>query len=492
MGNGQWYALFIEDRSSDFTFDWALHWSLLAQGENEISITVVDKAGNYLTHYFVSGIQGFLFRKDSTPPHAPEISSDTHPSESAWFSNNNPVVHWSTSSDLSGIQGFSFILDDIPNTIPDNVSEGPEEQQQYFHLNDGVWYFHCRAVDGAGNWGETDHYTVRIDVTDPGPPMNLTREPDGWTNSNSFHLNWTDPEDISGIALAYYTFNEEPTSDTGDVFSPTRPLTIEVPEEGEHSVYVWLQDNAGNAEKNNTASISVFYDVSGPVYGTISIADGAEVTESLTVDLTGLSAQDELSGVELMQFSNDGETWSPAESYTEEKDDWDLASYGGTSDPGNKTVSVRYGDATGNWSDAVYDEILYCPPLEITTSQLRTAVIDVPYSATLEATGGLGYYNWSIVSGSLPQGLNLNAMTGDILGTPAAHDTFTAFFTVQVIDSTHSCDTQDLSITICERVQGDANGDGTINILDGLDVVNMILSNSCSTMEGNIQVRKIL
>jgi hypothetical protein len=72
-------------------------------------------------------------------------------------------------------------------------------------------------------------------------------------------------------------------------------------------------------------------------------------------------------------------------------------------------------------------------PLAITTSSLPAGTVNQPYSTTLQATGGISPYTWSVVGGSLPNGLQLNSLTGNISGTPAAAGTFT--FTAQVADS---------------------------------------------------------
>jgi hypothetical protein len=59
-------------------------------------------------------------------------------------------------------------------------------------------------------------------------------------------------------------------------------------------------------------------------------------------------------------------------------------------------------------------------PLSITTTSLPDATVDQAYSATLTATGGVGPYTWSLVSGSPPEGLSLNTSTGVISGTELA------------------------------------------------------------------------
>ena len=70
--------------------------------------------------------------------------------------------------------------------------------------------------------------------------------------------------------------------------------------------------------------------------------------------------------------------------------------------------------------------------LAITTSSLTAGSVNVPYSASLLATGGLPPYTWSIASGNLPAGLTLSA-AGVISGTPTTQQTTT--FTAQVSDS---------------------------------------------------------
>jgi hypothetical protein len=72
--------------------------------------------------------------------------------------------------------------------------------------------------------------------------------------------------------------------------------------------------------------------------------------------------------------------------------------------------------------------------LQIITASLSDGAVSQPYSVTLSATGGTQSYTWSLASGTLPNGLSLNATTGVISGTPtAAYGP--ANLTVQVTDS---------------------------------------------------------
>ena len=71
-------------------------------------------------------------------------------------------------------------------------------------------------------------------------------------------------------------------------------------------------------------------------------------------------------------------------------------------------------------------------PLSITTSSLAAGVTATGYSGTLQATGGVLPYTWSLTNGQLPAGLSINT-SGTITGTPVLAGSST--FTVQVADS---------------------------------------------------------
>jgi hypothetical protein len=71
-------------------------------------------------------------------------------------------------------------------------------------------------------------------------------------------------------------------------------------------------------------------------------------------------------------------------------------------------------------------------PLSVSTTTLPQAVINVPYTATLSATGGTPPYAWNVASGTLNPGLSVNR-AGVVSGTPTT--TGGSSFTVAVSDS---------------------------------------------------------
>lgn len=90
-------------------------------------------------------------------------------------------------------------------------------------------------------------------------------------------------------------------------------------------------------------------------------------------------------------------------------------------------------------------------PLSISTAALSGGTVNIPYNATLQATGGTQPYTWSLSSGTLPSGLSLNTSTGAITGTPTAAANGVAL-TFKVTDSsgTPLTATQNYTLTIVQ------------------------------------------
>ena len=85
--------------------------------------------------------------------------------------------------------------------------------------------------------------------------------------------------------------------------------------------------------------------------------------------------------------------------------------------------------------------------LTIATEHLTDGNLNSAYNFTLAVSGGASPYTWSLDSGSLPDGLKLNAATGAITGTPTkSGGPVTDYF--KITDSAGAVKTKGLSITI--------------------------------------------
>jgi hypothetical protein len=71
-------------------------------------------------------------------------------------------LKWSA-EDPNRVAGYSFVLDQSPWTTPPPLEKPLAETEKTFEgVEPGTWFFHVRAVDGPGNWGETAHYELRV------------------------------------------------------------------------------------------------------------------------------------------------------------------------------------------------------------------------------------------------------------------------------------------------------------------------------------------
>src|SRR5207248_97980 len=109
-------------------------------------------------------------------------------------------------------------------------------------------------------------------------------------------------------------------------------------------------------------------------------------------------------------------------------------------------VSNAAGSAT---SSAAMLTVNAASTLQITTAQLPGGAVAGTYSATLSATGGSTPYTWSLLSGTLPNGLTLNA-SGSLSGTPSLAGSFP--FTVQVKDAAGLSASANFSINVASPV----------------------------------------
>ncbi|HXN52595.1 MAG TPA: putative Ig domain-containing protein [Candidatus Acidoferrum sp.] len=93
-------------------------------------------------------------------------------------------------------------------------------------------------------------------------------------------------------------------------------------------------------------------------------------------------------------------------------------------------------------------KITVTPLPAITSTSLVNATVGTAYSVTLQMTGGVSPFTWSIASGTLPAGLSLNASTGVISGTPTAPGTSNLTFQVTDSGSPAISATSALTITV--------------------------------------------
>jgi len=179
------------------------------------------------------------------PPAGPEVVSGSHPDQTFWSRNNDPVFTWER--EPSNFD-FSYELNGNPLFIPDDIGEGTDVRANFNDVSDGIWYFHIKAL-GPGGWGGVTHYTVLIDSTAPAN-FNIKTSPGTTTKKTQPILTFLTTDETSG--LGHYEVKILNLNDsTRPEFTPffveiTSPFQTPELEPGSYEIIVRAFDLAGN------------------------------------------------------------------------------------------------------------------------------------------------------------------------------------------------------------------------------------------------------
>ena len=112
--------------------------------------------------------------------------------------------------------------------------------------------------------------------------------------------------------------------------------------------------------------------------------------------------------------------------------------------PNDVTVNIASASTVTNFT------IQSCGQVQILTTSLPPGQVGSYYDFFLQAASCYPDFTWSLLSGSVPPGLNGDPSSGEIYGTPTTSGTFN--FTVQVTDGNNVTTNQPLSLTIAPAV----------------------------------------
>ncbi|MEK7676816.1 MAG: Ig-like domain-containing protein [Verrucomicrobiota bacterium] len=201
----------------------------------------------------------------------------------------------------------------------------------------------------------TFHVTAAADNTAPSAPIGLTASPSPWARNNLFYLDWTNPNDPSGIAKVWWKLGSAPASATDGLsfrlpaFKPL-PMSLSQPE-GTQMIYVWLEDGAGNKNRLNNAAITLRLDTTRPTIAITSHSTAVPYPSTQnTITLSGTFA-DTLSGVVSVTWLNNvGGSGTATTSGSANNGTWFTPSI--TLYSGVNNIVVTATDAAGNVGSA--------------------------------------------------------------------------------------------------------------------------------------------
>jgi hypothetical protein len=248
-------------------------------------------------------IAGAVFLHGTDTPGVPEISSSSHPAQSAWYPNTVAVLTFPATGPVAG---YSYVMDASPATIPDDTID-TDASTATLETAQGERWFHVRAVSGQGVAGPVAHFRLKSDSV---PPVSVRMPEDTFENTATVTLSASDAH--SGVASTWYRL------DGGAVTRYEGPF--EVAGIGEHQLQYRSVDVAGNIEEfvdntfrivgpaatsilsvsssshpsqsawHSAPQVSISYPAYGDVEGYSYVIDSSSGTEPDTVTETVASA----------------------------------------------------------------------------------------------------------------------------------------------------------------------------------------------------------
>ncbi|MFX0007373.1 MAG: hypothetical protein ACFFAV_11695, partial [Candidatus Hermodarchaeota archaeon] len=290
---------------------------------------------------------------DTSDPLAPTSLIAT---PSLWTNIDSFNLTWANPSELSGIVGVYYTLDIAPIADDDGVYVPGVNIESITGISvssDGNHTIYVWLVDAAGNVDYINYASTQLylDTSDPLAPTSLIATPGSWTRIDSFNLTWVNPSELSGIVGVYYTLDIAPIADDDGVYVPgvnIESITgISVSSDGNHTIYVWLVDAAGNVDYINYASTQLYLDTSDPLAPSSLIATPGLWTNIDSFNLTWVNPFD-LSGISGVYYKLDEAPISDNNGiYTAGVNIESISGISVSSD-GNHTIYVWLVDAAGN------------------------------------------------------------------------------------------------------------------------------------------------
>lgn len=281
-----------------------------------------DKLTNSVKYYFIVSTVDVVANEGNSSevnatPTDDHIGSPINPytTPGGWSNASSFYIDWTNPSENSGIVGAYYKLDAVPTDNDDFTKYVPGWDIDWLEVNDTLSdgthsvYLWLRDGEDNRNYTSAKMVTILYDGTPPASAIGLSAAPTGWSDTNSFTLDWTNPSEVSGVGGVYFSINEPPRHFNDGVLTQGNNINqltgITLPTQGENTIYIWLRDKAKNADHTTNVSIKVYLDISSPdkPMNIQAIPDTWTITNSFDITWTN---PPELSGIIGARYKMDG------------------------------------------------------------------------------------------------------------------------------------------------------------------------------------------
>jgi subtilisin family serine protease len=201
------------------------------------------------------------------PPTGLTASSPSH--AAGWSANSTVQIVWGGATDENGIGGYSYAFSPVAGFVPDEVKD-TSATTLTMPLPDGEHWFHLRAVDAQGNWGQAVHVgPIRIDTFQPVRPVpsSPSHQVGGVSADRTIDVAWSGASDaqsgLDGFAVSWTQGRAGSPPTVKNVEETVSRVTSPQLGIGAWWFNIRAVDNAGNW--SDTVSVGPFSIRVGPV-----------------------------------------------------------------------------------------------------------------------------------------------------------------------------------------------------------------------------------
>lgn len=286
-------------RAYAFRLDFEVNSAVLQQ-KIDLSLEISHSNTNIIpqwTRWTYTSSDGFLTASgtcldDANNACGDVISPDSTPPVTN-VSYLGPFIHKSQNTVVSPATLLNFVASDAsiqnaqtagPGLVMIGIDGTPQTTQDLtdfflspFSFPPGSHTVNYASFDEAGNIEPLNILNLYVDGIAPSSPVNMKAEgvnPSIWKNVKAYNLTWTSPSDVSGVAGARVKFGGvAPVSNSDGIFFTAQDL-LDYPTpditNGQNVIWVWLEDNVGNADPANRVQLTLRYDDIKPVSNAIA------------------------------------------------------------------------------------------------------------------------------------------------------------------------------------------------------------------------------
>lgn len=371
------------------------------QGEWPVWVALRDGAGNRSAF-----VRAGVLRYDADPPTLQSNVTGT-PGKAGWY---------------IGAAQVTLSLTDAgsgPLLLRYRLNQGAWQQTTgtaTFALNNSARYvIEYYGEDHAGFVAGPLTLNVNVDREAPSAPTSPTISPAAWSNVNDWTLTWLNPSDVSGADLLHWSFTAPANASAGTTApASAQTLRLQAPGEGSHTLYLWLEDVAGNKSLASLVTLAdaLRYDVTLPTLNVqFSPTQPASGWFRTSVQAT-VSASDSVSGVAGTVSLLDGQPVPNDSSFS-------------ISGDGTHTIFVRVTDRAGNNLERTHTVRIdgQAPAVQLTPLPRQTDATQIPVQwAGDDKIDGSGIVGYDV---QVKQGTN-GTWQPWLTGTTATSGTFNA------------------------------------------------------------------